>query len=206
MKTLSFTRHRLTGTLIAISFLAALQFSCSKHKEDNSSPSFHISESEKLVIPASVDLPANLPGGNTRIATFYAVGVQKYKAQPKAGSNPVTYEWAFVAPQADLYDANNNKVGTHSAGPTWQLSVQDSIYGQAFNPAKTAPSPDANGIDWLLLMPKAGKTPTGFFQNVSYVQRVATAGGKAPATLPQQATETIDVPYTAVYRFTKQNQ
>jgi len=178
-------------------------FSCKK-ENDNNTPAFQIAESEKLIIPAAVDLPANSPNGNTRVATFYAEGVQKYRTQPKAGSSPVTYEWVFVAPQADLYDATNKKVGTHSAGPTWQLpGTTDSIYGQAFIPAKSAPSPDPISIDWLQLSLK--KVPTGIFADVLYIQRIATKGGKAPVTLPAGAGETVDVKYTAIYRFTKKN-
>lgn len=180
---------------------------CKKDKDTNitDTPARRIVESENLEIPVAVDLPANSPGGNTRVATYFARGVQKYKAQVKAGSFPVTYEWVFVAPQADLYDASNKKVGTHSAGPTWQLSATDSIYGQHFTPAKTSPATDANSIDWLLLMPKAGKVPTGIFSNVAYIQRIATVGGKAPAILPSSAAETAEVEYTAIYRFTQKN-
>jgi hypothetical protein len=173
--------------------------------ENNNSPAAHIVASEKLVIPSAIDLPANLPNGNTRVATFYAEGVQKYKAQQIVGSDPVTYQWVFVAPLADLYDATNAKVGTHSAGPTWQLSPMDSIYGQQYSPPKTASSPDAGSIDWLLLKPKTGTTPTGIFANVSYIQRIATKGGKAPDTPPLNANETVEVKYKAVYRFTKIN-
>ena len=177
-----------------------------KQVTDPNSPASQIAASESLVIPASVDLPANAPNGNARVVTFYAVGVQKYKAQEIAGSSPVAYQWAFVAPQADLYDATNKKVGTHSAGPTWQLSAADSMYGQAFTPARTAPGGDASSIDWLLLMPKQGKAPTGIFADVSYVQRVATKGGKAPTTAPTAATDVVEVGYTAVYRFSKQKE
>jgi|SRR5215218_4515822 len=173
--------------------------------DNANSPAAHIAASEKLTIPNAIDLPANLPAGNTRVATYYAEGVQKYKAREKAGSDPVAYEWVFVAPQADLYDSSNTNVGTHSAGPTWQLSVMDSIYGQQYSPPKTAPSPDAGSIDWLLLMPKTGTTPTGIFADVLYIQRIATKGGKAPTTLPASATETVEVKYKAVYRFTKKN-
>jgi uncharacterized protein DUF3455 len=187
-------------------FLNALLFavslgSCKKDKSiDVNSPSYKIANSENLTIPAAVEVPN--PGGNTRVATYYAEGVQKYKAQVKAGSNPVAYEWVFVAPQADLYDAKNQKVGTHSAGPSWQLSATDSIYGQHFTPAKTI-SADPNSIDWLLLMPKVGKTATGLFSSVSYIQRIVTEGGKAPAMPPVNINETADVKYTAIYRFSK---
>jgi Protein of unknown function (DUF3455) len=185
---------------------SAATISCNRDENvDTNSPAFHIAESEKLVMPAAIDLPPNLPAGNARAATFYAEGVQRYKAKPVAGTNQ--FEWTFVAPKADLFDVTNKKVGTHSAGPTWQLlgSTTDSIYAQAFTPAKTAASPDANSIDWLQLMPKTGKTPTGLFTNVSYIQRIATKGGKAPLTAPANATDSIDVPYTAVYRFTRKN-
>jgi hypothetical protein len=172
---------------------------------NGNSPAAHIIASENLIIPAIVSVPENLPNGNTRVATYYAVGVQKYKARIKAGSDPVSYEWVFVAPQADLYDITNAKVGTHGAGPFWSTSPIDLIFGQQFSPARTAPSPDPESIDWLLLMPKIGTTPTGIFADVDYIQRIATKGGKAPLTPPSDINETIDVKYKTVYRFTKIN-
>ena len=174
-------------------------------KANGNSPAAHIIASENLAIAASVSVPENLPNGNTRVATYYAVGVQKYKARIKAGSDPVSYEWVFVAPQADLYEITNVKVGTHGAGPFWQVSPLDLIFGQQFTPAKSAPSEDPESIDWLLLMPKSGSTPTGIFADVDYIQRIATKGGKAPLVPPTSLTETVDVKYRAVYRFTKIN-
>ncbi len=197
----SYAVHLIFSLAFALSFL----YSCKKEKTvDTTAPSYKIAESEKLTIPIEVELPANLPGGNTRTATYYAEGVQKYKAQAKAGSSPIVYEWVFVAPKADLYDATNKKVGTHGAGPYWVLSPVDSIFAQQFTPVKSV-TPDANSIPWLQLMPKAGKVPTGAFSNVNYIQRIATRGGKAPATAPASATDTVDVLYTAVYRFAKKN-
>lgn len=185
--------------------LVMMLTSCTRNvPPDTTSPAYQIGESEKLVIPDAIELPANA-AGNTRIATFYADGYQKYKAQEIAGSSPVAYQWVLVAPLADLYDASNQKVGTHSIGPTWQLSPTDSLYGQAFNPAKAAASPDASSIDWLQLQAKPGTVPTGIFANATYIQRIATKGGKAPATAPTNASETVNVHYTAIYRITKKN-
>lgn len=171
---------------------------------NGNSPAAHIAASEHLVIPAAVAVPENLPQGNTRVATYYAVGVQKYKARIKAGS-PVTYEWAFVAPQADLYDITNAKVGVHDAGPFWSTSPSDSIFAQHFSPARTSPGTDPESIDWLLLMPKTGTSPTGIFAEVDYIQRIATKGGKPPLTPPTNINETVDVKYKTIYRFTKTN-
>jgi hypothetical protein len=183
--------------------LASVAADISSLEANGNSPAAHIVASENLTIPATVSVPENLPNGNTRVATYYAVGVQKYKARIKAGSDPVSYEWVFVAPQADLFDITNAKVGTHGAGPFWSTSPLDSIFGQQFSPARTAPSPDPESIDWLLLMPKVGTTSTGIFADVDYIQRIATKGGKAPLSPPASLTETVDVKYKAVYRFTK---
>ena len=208
MKKNNFKKIMLMPALLSMVMLA-----CKKEKEalvvDTTTPAYKIAQSEKLAIPVEVDLPANLPGGNSRVATYYAEGVQKYKAQIKAGSNPVTYEWIFVAPRADLFDVNNTKIGTHGAGPHWaiphmQAGIVDSIFGQAFSPAKTA-IPDANSIPWLQLMSKPGKEPSGVFTNVAYIQRIASTGGKGPVAAPVSLSHTADVPYTAVYRFTKKN-
>lgn len=193
-------------SLFMLLLFAVAVTGCKKEKTvDINSPAYKIDMSEKLFIPLVVDLPTNQPGGNSRVTTYFAEGVQKYKAQLKAGTTN-EYEWVFVAPDAKLYDAANKIIGTHGAGPHWTLSAADSIFAQHFSPAKTSPSPDANSIDWLLLMQKSGKTPTGFFKDVAYIQRIATVGGKAPASIPVNANATAEVPYTAIYRFTKKNQ
>ena len=185
-----------------VAFVLSTILSCNEADEtDPDSPGFFIAESEKLVVPAEVDLPN---AGNTRIATYYATGVQIYNARLKAGSDPAAYEWVFASPSAILFNDKNEQVGTHFAGPSWQLESGDRINGQQFTPAKTK-SMAPNSIDWLLLMPKDGSTPTGIFKDVIYIQRIATTGGKAPATPPASASETIGVEYTAVYRFTEGN-
>jgi hypothetical protein len=181
--------------------------SCKKDQEipdgiDRTLPSAQLFASEKLQIPEAVAVPANLPAGNIRVATFFAEGVQKYKSVAKAGS-PGVFEWAFTAPEAALFDISDIQIGTHGAGPFWQISSGDSIFAQQFSPVRSAPSPDFKSIDWLLLKPKAGTMPTGLFTDVAYIQRIATVGGKAPSTPPVTADETTKVKYTAVYRFTK---
>lgn len=172
---------------------------------NGNSPAAHIAASESLIIPISVSVPENLPYGNTRVSTYYAVGVQKYKARVKAGTDPVAYEWVFVAPQATLYDITNAEIGNHGAGPFWTISPSDSIFAQQFSPARTAPSEDPESIDWLLLMSKTDTTPTGIFADVDYIQRIATKGGKAPLVPPTNINDTVDIKYKAVYRFTKVN-
>src|SRR4030095_1762379 len=87
MKKISFK----TGLIVSV-LCSVIVLSCKKSETvtdpivtDPSLPSSQIAAGEKLVIPTSVDLPANAE----RVVTFYAVGVQKYKAQEIAGSSPV---------------------------------------------------------------------------------------------------------------------
>ncbi len=183
---------------------AIVMMACKKENQIHTiTPAYKIAISESVTIPAAIDLPANLPAGNSRLATYYAEGVQKYKAQLKAGTTN-EYEWVFVAPEANLYNASNTKVGTHGAGPYWAITASDSIFAQHYTPQKVT-TPDANSIAWLQLMPKAGKAPSGIFSNVIYIQRIATSGGKPPATAPQNLWDTANVFYTAIYRFSKKN-
>jgi hypothetical protein len=201
MTTIKKMKGHTIARMILVSFLTTgFFYSCEKDKE-NLSPAYKIAQSEKLDIPASIQFPDSLPNQTERIATYYAEGVQKYKAQLKAGTSQ--YEWVFVAPEARLYDKTNKIVGTHGAGPFWQLSPADSVFGQAFVPAKSAPSPDAGSIDWLLLKARTDKTKTGIFTNVFYIQRIATTGGKAPLVAPVDGNATTEVGYTAIYRFTR---
>jgi len=193
---------KFSSPLWIVAFILSTMISCTQDDEtDPDSPGFHISESEKLVVPVEVGLPNS---ENTRVATFYATGVQIYNARQKPDSDPAEYEWVFVSPSATLFNDKNEQVGTHFAGPSWQLESGDRINGQQFTPARVK-NMASSSIDWLLLMPKVGSTPTGIFEDVIYIQRIATTGGKAPATPPTSASETIGVDYTAVYRFTKGN-
>jgi len=199
---------RSSVRIIALVMLSGFLTACADHDHPQPvlTPADHIQLSENLTMPEAFALPSNAKGYE-RVATYFAVGVQKYKAQVKAGSspgqNPVQYEWAFVAPEADLYDASNAKIGTHFAGPTWKLTGPGyTVMGQAFTPAKTF-AKDPYSIDWLLLRNKDGQEPTGIFHGVGYIFRIATKGGRAPVTPPADLSATAEVPYTAVYRFVK---
>ncbi|MCF2506334.1 DUF3455 domain-containing protein [Dyadobacter sp. CY107] len=197
--------HSFT-TLIRMAVFAAVSLTaCTDHVDpDTSSPAFKIAQALALPVPAAVALPAN-PNGNSPVAVYFAEGVQRYKAQEKLYSYPTSYEWVFVEPEADLFAVSNAKVGRHFGGPSWTVDATNSlIVGQQFSPAKTT-NVDPQHIDWLLLMPKTGTIPNGRFQETDYIQRIATKGGRAPVVPPGNALETVDVPYTAVYIFSKIN-
>jgi Protein of unknown function (DUF3455) len=133
--------------------------------------------------PTTVKVPDALkPGANESLAMIVpARGVQIYecRARRDAGGG---YEWAFVAPEADLFDARGNRIGRHYAGPHWESSDGSKILGTLKERAD-APVPDA--IPWLLLTAKSVGSD-GSFSKVTSVQRVNTAGGLAPKVVVRE--------------------
>ena len=125
-----------------------------------------------------VSVPDNLKpaADESRLATVVARGVQIYECRAKK-DDPALAEWAFVAPEAELFDAQGKVVGKHYAGPHWEASDGSKIVG-AVKARADAPQPGA--IPWLLLTTKS-VGGAGAFSKVTSVQRVSTIGGVAPA-------------------------
>ena len=125
-----------------------------------------------------------------------AKGVQIYECRAsKAGA----YEWAFIAPEAELFDTTGKPIGRHYAGPHWEASDGSKIAG-AVKARADAPAPGA--IPWLLLGTKSVGA-NGAFSNVTSIQRVNTTGGIAPKVgcSEQNAGTPARIPYTADYYF-----
>ena len=57
------------------------------------------------------------PSGEVALMTLAAHGVQVYECSDASSAAPA---WTFIAPDADLFDANSRRIGKHGAGPTWQ--------------------------------------------------------------------------------------
>src|SRR5215813_6085862 len=125
-----------------------------------------------------------------------AKGVQTYECRASQGG---AYEWAFVAPEADLFDTHGTKIGFHYAGPSWEAADGSKIVGSV---KASTTAPDEGAIPWLLLGAKS-VGPEGAFSNVSSVRRVHTTGGIAPADGCSAAAAGTHarVPYTADYYF-----
>ena len=130
--------------------------------------------------------------------SVHAKGVQIYECHPKK-EDATQYEWVLKGPEADLFDAQGNKIGRHYAGPTWEAIDGSKVVGEVKG---KEPSPDPDAIPWLLLMVKTHEG-NGVFSHISSVQRVETTGGKAPAGNcdASTASKELRVPYTATYYF-----
>lgn len=143
---------------------------------------------DKLLPPANETLAMVLPAGGVQI---YECGAK----EDKAGQ----YEWQFIAPEADLYDAHGAKVGHHFAGPHWESGDGSRVVGTV---KERVDAPSAGAIPWLLLSAESDG-PSGAFSKVTSIQRVHTAGGVAPESGCSEATlgKQVRVNYTADYYF-----
>ena len=146
------------------------------------------------------DVPANLavPSGQVLLLEASAKGVQIYGCQT-AANNPSAFEWTLRGPEAVLMNARGEPIGRHYAGPTWEGNDGSKIVAAA---RESANSPDPQAIPWLLLEARSNDG-AGVFSAVTYVQRLATVGGRAPATGCDQAHigDEQRVDYTATYVF-----
>jgi hypothetical protein len=148
----------------------------------------------------TVKVPDKLkPPANESLAMIVpAKGVQIYECRAKK-DQPGAYEWAFIAPEADLFDTNGRKIGRHYAGPHWESNDGSKIAGTV---KERADAPQADAIPWLLLVTKSVGSQ-GSFSKITSIQRVNTVGGIAAKTGCSQSTvgTTARIPYTADYYF-----
>jgi len=144
----------------------------------------------------SEDVPPALraPAGNALAFEIQAEGVQIYGCAASAGA----FAWAFQAPEAKLLGPGNRPAGAHYAGPTWEATDGSKVVGAKVEGA----TPDPAAIPWLLLR-AASHDGNGRMEDVTFVQRLRTSGGNAPASGcdAAHAGAVARVPYRAAYCF-----
>lgn len=166
---------------------AALITACASHhgahKVDNAS------------LPEAVRVPA---GHSQAWHTTTSAGQITYECRAKKDAAD-QFEWAFAGPVATL-NSNGQVVGKYYAGPTWEANDGSKITGK-----QVAVSPAAAGAIPLQLVKTDPAQGGGALTGVSYIQRLNTQGGVAPA-LPcgvAQKGQRQVVSYQADYVFYK---
>ncbi|MFC3447812.1 DUF3455 domain-containing protein [Amycolatopsis speibonae] len=135
-------------------------------------------------VPESVKVPA----GNERVATYRGEGVQIYGCTNGA--------WTLIQPAATL-SHRGRTIALHSKGPVWTSTVDGSTVGAAAVPGASNPRP--NAVPELLLKANLN-SGDGIFGKITYVQRLDTHGGLAPAGTCTAGAQTA-VRYSADYAF-----
>jgi hypothetical protein len=125
-------------------------------------------------------------------------GVQRYVCKPKEGASGA-FEWVLKEPQAKLFDAAGHEIGSHSAGPAWQLA--DGSRAVKKRVVASFPALQVDGVPWLLL--EIDASGSGGLAGTRYVQRIDTVGGAAPQSGcdAAHAGAMQDVDYRATYVF-----
>ena len=149
--------------------------------------------------PSAPDVPDGIAvaDGNKPFLVGHADGVQIYRCNGAS--------WALVAPRANLYGDSGKLIATHFAGPSWQARDGSKVVGRRIKDPVTV---DPTAIPWLLLEPASVSAgPDGNrFGGTTFIQRVNTSGGLAPAASTcnaETAGAETEVPYTADYVFWK---
>ncbi len=145
-----------------------------------------------LAPPSALQPPAT----EQPLMTIAARGMQVYEC--RAASPGAAPAWAFVAPEAELFNARGQRIGHHGAGPHWTADDGSRVVGRVL---ARADAPVAGAIPWLLLATDAGAA-RGVFSAVSHIQRINTVGGVAPAAgcNAERVGVTARMAYTADYR------
>ncbi|MDP3821710.1 MAG: DUF3455 domain-containing protein [Burkholderiales bacterium] len=124
------------------------------------------------MLPAAVQVPA----GNRVAMETVGVGEITYECRAKANVAG-QYEWVFVGPEAKLMDRGGKQVGRYYGPPaTWQ-----SMDGSLVTANQLAVAPGGAGNIPLQLVKADAAIGQGAMTGTTYIQRVATQGGVAPA-------------------------
>lgn len=130
----------------------------------------------KMFSQASLPAAVQVPAGNKVVMETVGVGQITYECRAKADM-PGQFEWVFAGPDAKLMDRSGKQVGKYYGPPaTWE-----SMDGSKLTATQLAVSPGGAGNIPLQLVKANPAMGMGAMQGVSYIQRVATKGGVAPA-------------------------
>jgi hypothetical protein len=147
-------------------------------------------------LAASVQVPA----GNSVALETVGMGSITYECRARKDTAD-QFEWAFVGPDAKLMDRKGLQIGKYFGPPaTWEAMDGSKVTG-----AQVAVSPNGAGNIPLQLVKANPASGMGAMQGLSYIQRVATMGGAAPAmpcAQPQAGQKQV-VGYQADYIFWK---
>ena len=173
-------------------------------------------------VPPAIQVPA----GNVPFLEGNAVGTQNYVCLPSATST-TGFAWTLFGPQATLFFTIEifkhdirQQIITHFLSPnpdengmprpTWQSSFDTSaVWGRAMASSTDSNFVKPGAIPWLLVQvvgAERGPTNGGYLTQTTFIQRVNTSGGVAPATGCSQSSNvgaTSLVPYTTDYFFFK---
>lgn len=126
---------------------------------------------------ANLPEPVKVPAGHKVAMETIGVGSIAYECRVKQNAAG-QYEWFFVGPDAKLTDRGGKQVGKYFGPPaTWE-----SMDGSKITGTQVAVAPAMAGSIPYQLVKANPASGSGAMSGITYVQRVETRGGVAPAT------------------------
>ena len=135
-----------------------------------------VAQADHHTVPAAVAVPE----GNVAMMKTLAMGQITYECMEKKDA-PGTYAWTFKIPHAYLYDTDNTQMGRYYGSPkgaVWESNDGSKVIGKQL--AVTPNTATAGSIP-LQLVQQNGYEGNGAMNKVTFIQRLATVGGVAPA-------------------------
>ena len=200
--------------------------STSDDRNNRRKPAIAYAIAASLLVTASLTQPAlahkpitppNVPSNiavlppNRPFLVGHALGTQNYVCLPSGNQ----FKFKLFTPQATLFDREGNQLTTHFFSPdpedplgtiraTWQHSRDTSaVWGKVVTGDNATVDPTA--IDWLrVTVTTTEGGPRDTLTRTTFVQRINTTGGLAPAADCSSASDVgkqAFVPYTADYVF-----
>ncbi len=181
-----------------------------------------LAQAQNVTPPTVPDDKLKVEAGNEAFLLGHGVGTQNYICKPSGTG----VKFVLFTPQATLFKDNDDRqIITHFFSPnpsepnadatvvangairvTWQARDSSIVWAKVHQPDGML-IVDQNAVAWLLLDAVATQDgPTGgkTLSDVTFIQRVNTTGGLAPANGCTSSTDvgnTAFVPYTADYFF-----
>lgn len=177
---------------VGVAGLVLAAVSCVSNNAETGSDEIAAQSDSLLHRSSKVPSELAVPEGQRLAFRLAARGDQIYGCQAgEAGTNA----WLLIEPDATLYGLFGWYAGHHYAGPTWEARDGSVVKGKRLAGA----SVDATAIPWLLLE-ASEHSGRGWMTRVSYIQRLDTHGGVAPAGSCELGAK-VEVAYTATYAF-----
>lgn len=170
---------------------AALIAACASNNTSKTMSSY-----SQAALPAAVQVPA----GHRVALEAVGAGDLAYECREKANAAG-QHEWVFAGPAAELTDRQGRSIGRYFGPPaTWAASD-----GSAVSGTQLAVAPGGDGNIALQLVKANPASGQGVMSGISHIQRVATRGGVAPASVCDAQTKgkRETVKYQADYIFWK---
>ncbi len=180
-----------TLQLTVLAATAAVLSACAGTPPMMATPMF-----SQAALPDAVKVPA----GHKVAMETVGVGEITYECREKAAMAG-SFEWVFVGPKAALNDRSGKMVGSYYGPPaTWASADGSKLTG-----TQLAVSPAMAGSIPMQLVKADPAMGAGAMAGVTYIQRVATKGGVAPAMTCNAAAKGQQqiVKYQADYIFWK---